>query len=287
MYDLGDAVTLSTTVAVDGTPADATVTVAVTRPDGSALNAAPAVERSAVGSYRAVVIPDQAGTWRYVFTAAGAVRAVEHGTFTVQNADRPLPLATLADVEALHGRPLTAAERARAQVTLDAVTAQVRSWTRQQITRGTSTVTLPLDDDNTVSLAERPVRAVQAVTLDGTALTAAAWLLSGSTLHLARPWASAHNRAPLLAQVTYEHGHDPAPADVVNLVASRALRALQNPDGLRQYAVGSVSVTFAAEAVAEAGSTAWSVGEEALLGAYRRKRRRPGTVRLVSAGGAW
>jgi hypothetical protein len=85
IYDIGDKVTLSTTVKDDtGALANATMAIAVTKPDGTAASpSAPA--NPSTGAYKSTVVVDQAGTWTYVWTASGTVVAVEPGQFTVRS----------------------------------------------------------------------------------------------------------------------------------------------------------------------------------------------------------
>lgn len=85
IYDIGDAVKLSTVLkdtsgVVNNT---ATMTLLVTKPD--ATTTSPSVTNTGSGGlYTATVTVDQAGTWTYVWTASGAVVAVEPGQFTVR-----------------------------------------------------------------------------------------------------------------------------------------------------------------------------------------------------------
>jgi len=84
IYDIGDKVTLSTTVKDDtGTLINATMAIAVTKPDGSAATAS-APTNPSTGVFKSTVTVDQAGTWTYVWTASGTVVAVEPGQFTVR-----------------------------------------------------------------------------------------------------------------------------------------------------------------------------------------------------------
>jgi hypothetical protein len=95
-FDVGDAPTLSTTVTdVAGTPTDATMALAVTKPDGT--TASPSITHGGTGVYTAVVTVDQAGTWFYTWTASGAVVAVDAGQFAVVS-PRPLAYATVTDL---------------------------------------------------------------------------------------------------------------------------------------------------------------------------------------------
>lgn len=85
IYDIGDAVNLSTVVQDNGgTPVNTpTLTLVATKPDASTTS--PAVTNTGTGGvYTAAVTVDQAGTWTYVWTASGTVTAVEPGQFTVR-----------------------------------------------------------------------------------------------------------------------------------------------------------------------------------------------------------
>lgn len=88
IYDVGDKVELSTTVKdADGTLVNTpTLTLAVTKPDGTTVSPAPTVTNTGSGgAYTAAVTVDAAGTWPYAWTASGTVVAVEPGQFTVRS----------------------------------------------------------------------------------------------------------------------------------------------------------------------------------------------------------
>jgi hypothetical protein len=87
-YDLGDSVGLKFTVKakdiVTGveTLTNATVTLVVTKPDGSTTS--PSVTNASTGIYTAAVAPDQAGEWLYRWAATGAATTAEDGAFLVE-----------------------------------------------------------------------------------------------------------------------------------------------------------------------------------------------------------
>lgn len=84
MYNLGQLVRVTTTVK-DPTGAvvtNATVTPAVTAPDGTA--SAPAVTNHADGTYSIDVPATQSGFWLYTFTATGSASGVDAGQFAVR-----------------------------------------------------------------------------------------------------------------------------------------------------------------------------------------------------------
>jgi hypothetical protein len=84
-YDLGDGVNLRRIVRDrDGALTDATVALAITRPDGDDGN--PSVNRTSLGQYDAATyVPDLSGRYSYKWTVTGAVTDVSYGTFTVAN----------------------------------------------------------------------------------------------------------------------------------------------------------------------------------------------------------
>lgn len=98
-YDVGDLVTLTTVVKNDaGTPVNTpTLTIAVTKPDGTAVSPAPTVTNTAAGGiYTAPVTVDAAGWWTYVWTAAGSVVGKDYGQIQVF-----APRALVASMEEL------------------------------------------------------------------------------------------------------------------------------------------------------------------------------------------
>jgi hypothetical protein len=93
VYDVGDSARLSFTVTIDGTPTDATVSVTVTKPDGSTVvvSGGSLTHTTGTGVYATVLATDQAGLWAYRWTATGAATTAEDGSFIVE----PLLGATL------------------------------------------------------------------------------------------------------------------------------------------------------------------------------------------------
>jgi len=120
--------------------------------------------------------------------------------------------------------------------------ARVRRHTRQQITAGTSTVALP---SWPYRLPQRPVVEVVSVeTSDGTQL--AYELSTSGVLKVRRHWGG-----PI--HVTYDHGFDELPDELVELVCSIAARLSRTPDAVSS---GATSEQAGGEAVAW-GSDAW------------------------------
>lgn len=82
-YAVGQKVTVDTELRnADDQLADATVTLAVTKPDGTAVAPAPTVANPSVGVYTADVTTDQAGTWLLTWTSSGALVAVKNDQFS-------------------------------------------------------------------------------------------------------------------------------------------------------------------------------------------------------------
>lgn len=93
-----DAVTLTYTLV----PAiSATVTLTVTKPDGSTTN--PSVAEAPTGTYKATFALDLAGTWLYKFKATGAATDAEDGYFFVEAAVAAGLYATVDQLKARFG----------------------------------------------------------------------------------------------------------------------------------------------------------------------------------------
>lgn len=118
-YDVGDAVRLQTEVRnPDGTLTNATMAIAVTKPDGTAASPS-APSNVSTGVYQSTVTVDQAGLWTYVWTASGAVVGVDNGQILVQAA-RAL-VAPVEDLKA-HLRITVTTQDAMLREVLTAVT---------------------------------------------------------------------------------------------------------------------------------------------------------------------
>ena len=85
-YEVGSLVRTSVTVTdVNGAAADATMAVAVTRPDGTAFTPTPSIVHDGTGLYHADVQVDQPGVWPVVWSAGGAVISVYSNQLTVRS----------------------------------------------------------------------------------------------------------------------------------------------------------------------------------------------------------
>lgn len=82
-YDLGDGVPLEHEVRdADRVLTSATVALTLTRPDGTSFSS-PTITNPSTGIYRAVPVPDAAGTWSGAWTTSGAVTSVAPFAFVV------------------------------------------------------------------------------------------------------------------------------------------------------------------------------------------------------------
>ncbi|MEX3101252.1 MULTISPECIES: hypothetical protein [unclassified Streptomyces] len=194
-------------------------------------------------------------------------------------------LATVADLAALLGRSFTPEQELQAQALLDQASSIVRAYVRQDITRATTTnvFTMRRSDPlrhgcaGVVTLPQRPVESVEAVSVDGVAT--ADWWQDGNDL-LLRAWSwsrpPAAHRPPQVT-VTYTHGWDPVPGDIQAIVAQATNRVIVNPSGIRSETVGGESVTYLIPAVGEYLGVLLSRTEQRVLDRYRRTA---GSVRL-------
>lgn len=128
MYEVGDGINLRHTVLnPDGVATAATVTLLVTKPDGTTDT--PAVSTSSTGVYDAATfVADQAGYWVFRWSAAGAVVDVTDGSFTVA-ALSPGLYSDLPTLRAMVGA--NAVDVSNDQLLLSAIRAASRSIDRR------------------------------------------------------------------------------------------------------------------------------------------------------------
>lgn len=173
-----------------------------------------------------------------------------------------LPLATLDDAEAYGYTGVS-------DVMLVRASTRVRRYTRQQITPGESTAILT--GVGPWLLPQRPVQTVTAVVDDqGKAVPANRWQLCGQHLYVHH----GHVRAPL--RVTYTHGFDTIPDELIELVCSIADRLGSVPAAMAAGATteqaGGETITWGSDAYA--GSTGLTSAEEKALATLFPKRPR-------------
>lgn len=173
------------------------------------------------------------------------------------------PLATVDDIAARLGRDLTASEETRAEALLVDVSAAVRAYTGQTFSAEETTRRLHARAGR-VRLPDRPVNGVTVIAdLDGNNLEFT-WY-SGDTLTLAA--------TPIggWVDVTYSHGWEELPADIVAVVCQIVGRALGTPadqGAFQNESIGNYSYTIGPAAAA--GATGMLNDERAVLDRYRR-----------------
>jgi hypothetical protein len=160
-----------------------------------------------------------------------------------------MSLATIADVEARIGRELTTGEEAQATAWLADASAMFVQRAVQKFEVSESTVRL-FPRDGVVRLVQRPVIDISSVTdIDGVEID---YTYDGfqSIYELG-------TYSPVI--VTYEHGSDNIPDDVVAVVAGMVVRTLLIPAdaaaGIQQQSVGPFSQSYAS----------WAVGRQVLM----------------------
>lgn len=174
-----------------------------------------------------------------------------------------MALATIADVEARLGRPLTVAEYSKAQAWLEDASALFVQRATQQFEVSESRVRL-FPRDGVVRLVQRPVIEVTSVKdIDGVEIE--------FTFDGHQSIYDLGSYSPVI--VEYEHGSADIPADVVAVVAGMVVRTLNiAPDaatGVTQQSVGPFSQSYAAWAVG--GQVMMSPADEKVAHAYRER----------------
>lgn len=206
-------------------------------------------------------------------------------------------LATIADVVAIIGRPLTSDQTTAADRLLNMASGIVRRYTRQYLTQVTNdVVTLPGNWGNTLLLPERPVTSVSSVVMNGGTMSNTQWRLVDGNLFLGTGafmpdygstiwggealWGPAgSNQGPQAigntwqgptAQitVTYTHGYAEIPQDIVNVVAGLVALQLNAETGIQSEAIGSYKVVYARNGN---GGMALSDDDKAALNFYRKR----------------
>lgn len=124
------------------------------------------------------------------------------------------PLATVADLSALG---IDTTNSALVDSLLTSVSAAVRDAAGVPISRTISTVTMWTEASRRIELPARPVHSVTDVTLDGEPVTD--YVVRGSSLWRTCLW-QAHNAIPGELTLTFDHGLDEVPADIVKMVCT-------------------------------------------------------------------
>lgn len=132
-----------------------------------------------------------------------------------------LPLASLSDLSA-RGVAVAEAEEVIAETMLAAASEAVREAAGSAISEETSTVTLMGASGALLRLPSVPVRAVQAVSVNGEPVTD--FTLTGDSLWRAGGWCG--DGRPAAITVTFTHGFQTVPEDIVNLVCMFAIAGM-------------------------------------------------------------
>lgn len=136
IYDVGDEATVTTELRdIAGTPTDATVSISVTAPDDT-TSTPNVVGNGGTGLYKSSFPVTQAGTWRYKWTASGAISAVDGGQLEVVVVGRVL-VAGLDELRAQLDRS-DFSDDAELRLYLEAATSQVE-WLIGPLSRTTIT----------------------------------------------------------------------------------------------------------------------------------------------------
>lgn len=190
-------------------------------------------------------------------------------------------LATVQQVSDLAETDPT--DSARVQFLLDAASAAVRHYTGQTFTRETTTDRLRVRGGR-IRLPQRPVNAVTAVaTPTGIGLVEnSTWAFDGAeTIFVECVWEGLYF-PPLLPRdqldVTYDHGYDEIPADVVAVVCGIVLRSYGTPaetGGMTGETITNYS--YQRGSVASAGPSGLLPEEKRALDVFRRVG---GSIRL-------
>jgi hypothetical protein len=183
------------------------------------------------------------------------------------------PLATAADLQATGAT----GSDAELEMALRRASARVRRHTRQDITFvENETITLPggervlvLPQYPLVVDDTHPLGIVEVADFSGvewTAIENRDYSRIGNELTRGYPWQAPNrlmgwpwNRAQGVwgpkVRVTYSHGYDEVPDDIVDVVLDLATMNLANPENLRQVSIDDFQRTFASETIGSARLT--------------------------------
>lgn len=188
-------------------------------------------------------------------------------------------LATPADVVARLGRAFTAMEDVRVGPLLTDASAAVRAYTGQTLTLVEDDVARLRQQRRFLTLPQRPVTDVTSVVdADGTEV-GFSWYEGDDQVYIGGVSAiridldfPMPDWRPLT--VTYSHGYDPVPDDIIAVVCGVTLRALgRTPleSGVQQQSIAGYSETIGP--VGAAGPVGFLNEEKAILDRYKRAAR--------------
>lgn len=185
------------------------------------------------------------------------------------------PLADSNDIQDRLGRDLTDTEIARVNSLLRDASSAVRNYMRQDITEATTTVRLAVRSCR-VRLPQRPVSAVSAVEdVNGNSVIYT-WEGFDSISPLPNvpdcfAWEPFRNGITAV-DVTYTHGFNPIPDDIIGVVCNIVLRAFGRDPvdaGLTSESIQGYSYSLGAAGAA--GGFGMLNDERAILDTYRRE----------------
>lgn len=182
------------------------------------------------------------------------------------------PLATVSKLQSRLTVDITDTERAQ-QLLKDA-SAAVRSYTGQEFTAGTTTARFRVKR-NEVRLPQQPVTDVTAVVDTNGNSVLFEWdgadrvrVSSNLDTFAAQPWAT----GVTLVDVTYDHGYDQVPDDIVLVVCQVAGRALgTSPDAAAMSSESLGSYSYSTGGAAASGAAGMLAAERAILDRYRHQ----------------
>lgn len=169
------------------------------------------------------------------------------------------PLATVTDIEARLGRPLTVAETGRVAALLADASGKVRTYTGQAFSIVTDDSVKIRSQQGEIRLPQRPVLSVTSVTAIGAGgapnLPVVGWMWDGldiirtsitsPVINLAEDWYDDDADAyPGTYLVVYSHGGGSVPQDVLAVTAAMVMRTLTAPTmagGLTGETIGPYS----------------------------------------------
>lgn len=276
-YDVndGERVTFtyknSSLVLADPTVVTATVTIPAGVATTYIYGTDAELVRDSTGVYHIDVTFTTAGDWTVEGHGTGAVTAATSQTFRVGTLRL---LATVADVQARLGRTLTDAETTRAEALLEDASAAVRAYTGQHITADTTTVRAKVNG-GTIRLTQRPVTDVATIEDTNGNDVAFTWY-AGEVIQVATnvpdswawvPWVD----GIAYVDVTYTHGYDEVPGDIVAVVCQMAARALgQAADDSGKTSETIAGYSYTVGTAAASGAVGLLPDERAVLDRYRR-----------------
>lgn len=212
-------------------------------------------------------------------------------------------LASDEDLEARLGRDLTAAETARSAALLNDASALVRGYTRQTFEFVADDVITLRPVGTLCRLPQRPVQQVsQVVVLSGVdtipdlVLPAGAWTFDGidkvdvapafdanTWVELPEIWWDTYTGANVNTyRITYSHGYNPIPDDVVATVCAMVNRVLLSPspvEGMVQERIGQYSYGMQQSTGTPGAAVRLSPADKEALEDYRIKA---GTIQVIS-----